>query len=309
MAEYNVILEEGDTAYYPHLRIPSSKTMKILGNRIMHYGTNDYVMYFFEGTTPEGDGLTDRLVQHMHENVENNYDNLVVIYGQEGVGKSNLAVELCKLYDPTFTLEDRYIYDLLPFLQKLQADFHDNTGKAYLLDEATNLASNRDWNKEGNKHMIQLLEMFRSRGLTLIMCIPSFDRLDIYIREHRARFKLECMDLAEGSRFGGRGYYKLTICNKNLTVGIGTFSKMSDEDKQIYENLKLRSQETKLNEMIAAASPNEGNGRYSESSKRNRKMALYFLDTMGWSYEDVSRQFGIPQGTLRKWRSEDREGD
>lgn len=314
------IYKTGEIVSYPVLTDSNCKRkMEIKGSRIYHYPKGDYIQYFFDGHKEKTElpdekgtlqGLTDWLVHDMQQNVSNDYDNLVVICGAEGTGKSNLGVDVCKSYDPSFTLEERYIYDFLPFLKKLQADFNEpGNGRAYLLDEATNLVSNRDWNKDENKHMIQLLEMFRSRGLTLVLCIPSFDRLDKYIREFRARFILECYDLPQGNRFGGRGYYKLKICKDNLTVGIGTFPEMSSEDKKIYEKLKLRSQETKLNEMIQAADPdNDGKGeRLAKSSERNKKMARWFYEHEGWSNKEISEQFGIPEGTLRKWKQEDWE--
>lgn len=285
--------------------------MTVLGRRTYSYPNGrKYRQYFFRGHTENNDGLLDRLIEDMRANVYNDYDNLVVCYGPEGSGKSNLGVQICKMYDPTFTLQERYIYDFLPFLQRLQEDFKQpGNGRAYLLDEATNLASNRDWNQTDNKNMIQLLEMFRSRGLTLVMCIPSFERLDKYIREFRARFRLECKDLPKGNRFEGRGYFELTICKGNRTVGIGTFDQMNEEDKRIYEELKKSSQEKKLDEMIRAADPEQQSGgkRLQESNDRNKKMAFWFIDHEGWSYDDVSDQFGIPKGTLRRWMKEMRD--
>lgn len=217
-----------------------------------------------------------------------------------------MAVDLCKSYDPSFTIQDRYIYDFYPFLKKLEQDFTiKGGGRAYLMDEATNLVSNRDWNKEDNKHMIQLLEMFRSRGLTLVMCIPSFDRLDVYIREHRARFKIECKDLPKGNKFSGRGFYELTVL-PSKTVAHGTFPIMSASDKAVYEALKEKSQASKLQEMIKAADPDgdNGKGRLRESTDRNKKMVAWFVLHEGWSYQDVSEQFGIPYGTVTRWISE-----
>lgn len=300
------ILETGDIAYYPDIFNPSGKPMEIIGKRKLKYPNGKrFYQYFIEGHTEDKKGLTDRLVENMKENVANDYDNLVVICGAEGVGKSNMAVDLCKSYDPTFTVQDRYIYDFFPFLQKLEKDFQeDGKGRAYLMDEATNLVSNRDWNKADNKHMIQLLEMFRSRGLTLVMCIPSFDRLDVYIREHRARFKIECKDLPKGKKFGGRGYYELTILPEK-TVAHGKFPIMAAEDKRIYEALKEKSQAAKLQEMKRAADPEgDGKGRLRESNERNKKMVAWFILHEGWSYQDVCEQFGIPYGTVTRWISE-----
>ena len=306
----NYIFEEGDTAYYPYLNNGKGKPMTVLGARVKRYKSGKmFVKYFFEGHTDDGQGLTDRLIDDAKDNVDNAYDNLIVVCGAEGSGKSNWAVNFCKMYDPTFTLQERYIYDYLPFLEKLEDDFANaRGGRAYLMDEATNLASNRDWQKEDNKNFIQLLEMFRSRGLTLVLCIPSFDRLDKYIREHRARFKVECLDLPEGRKFGGRGYYELTICRTNTFVGIGTFPKMSDEDKEIYEKLKEESQLKKLQEMKSAASGETNGGeRLKLATERMKGMAMWFLDREGWGYDEVSERFDIPKPTLRRWRTEMKE--
>ena len=306
----NYIFEAGDTAYYPFLNNGKGKPMTVLGARVKRYRSGKmFVKYFFEGHTEDGRGLTDRLIDDAKDNVDNAYDNLIVVCGAEGSGKSNWAVNFCKMYDPTFTLQERYIYDYLPFLEKLEDDFANaRGGRAYLMDEATNLASNRDWQKEDNKNFIQLLEMFRSRGLTLVLCIPSFDRLDKYIREHRARFKIECLDLPEGKKFGGRGYYELTICRTNTFVGIGTFPKMSDEDKQIYEKLKEESQLKKLQEMKSAASGETNGGeRLKLATERTKGMAMWFLEKEGWGYDEVSERFDIPKSTLRRWRTEMKE--
>ena len=306
----NYIFEAGDTAYYPFLNNGKGKPMTVLGARVKRYRSGKmFVKYFFEGHTEDGRGLTDRLIDDAKDNVDNAYDNLIVVCGAEGSGKSNWAVNFCKMYDPTFTLQERYIYDYLPFLEKLEDDFANaRGGRAYLMDEATNLASNRDWQKEDNKNFIQLLEMFRSRGLTLVLCIPSFDRLDKYIREHRARFKIECLDLPEGKKFVGRGYYELTICRTNTFVGIGTFPKMSDEDKQIYEKLKEESQLKKLQEMKSAASGETNGGeRLKLATERTKGMAMWFLEKEGWGYDEVSERFDIPKSTLRRWRTEMKE--
>lgn len=308
----NFVLEPGDTAYFPYLNNATGRPMTVLGARVLRYGSGKmFVQYFFEGHTSEGNGLTDRLIEEARNNVDNAYDNLIVVCGKEGSGKSNWAVNFCRMFDPTFTLQDRYIYDYLPFLERLEKDFATpGGGRAYLMDEATNLASNRDWNKEDNKNFIQLLEMFRSRGLTLVLCIPSFDRLDKYIREYRARFMIECLDLPEGKRFGGRGYYKLTICSSRTFVGIGTFPKMTPEDKEIYEKLKEESQLKKLQEMKDAADPEKKQGeRLKNAVDRNKSMAMWFLEREGWSYEEVASRFNIPIGTLYRWKKEVKDSE
>lgn len=298
------VLEPGDTCYYPVLGDPSGQPMTIYGTRLMRTNGKIWAEYIIHGHAEDGTGLLDRVVGTIHANTDKAYDNLIIITGPEGSGKSNLAVQLCKMCDPTFTIEGRYIYDYLPFLKSLETDFDSGCqGRAYLMDEATNLASNRDWNQKDNKNFIQLLEMFRSRGLTLVMCIPSFDRLDVYIRQHRARMILECRDMPDGGKYSGRGFFKLILCQpRTRSVCLGTFDPMSAEDKEVYEKLKLESQRSKLSEMIEDATPEE-----SKSSKKSNEQAKRFVEyflNMGWGVQEISRTFDIPDRTIYRWRSE-----
>lgn len=230
----------------------------------------------------------------------------MTITGGVGTGKSNFGVDLAMSCDPTFTLEDRYIYDLLPMLEKLQSSWDDlRPGMCFLVDEATNLANNRNWNDSVNKYFIEFLEMFRSLGLILILIIPTRKRLDVYLREgNRTRYFIETHDLKNGGIYSGRGFYDLRIVDEydgEIYVGMGMFEKMDVSYIDQYMQLKKQSQRAKLNEMIEALKPKEK----SDTDKgRGKDMALYLMLHEGWSTKDVSIKFNIPEGTLRRWKSE-----
>lgn len=264
-----------------------------------------FVKYIFDGHREDGCGLTDVLAQDVRDSISNEYDSIITVVGNVGVGKSNCGVDVAVSCDPTFTLEDRYVYDLLPFLKKLQARWNDlKPGMCFLMDEATNLANNRNWNDSVNKYFTQFLEMFRSLGLILILIIPTKERLDIYLREgNRTRYFITVLDLANGGKYEGRGFYELEILDngQRIYVGIGTFPKMDISYLENYAELKKQSQKAKLDEMIASLEPKD---KKENDKGRDKEMALWFMLHEGWETKEVARQFNIPEGTLRRWRSE-----
>lgn len=264
--------------------------------------------YIFDGHTEGKCGLTDIIAEDVRSSITNEYDTIMTIVGNVGVGKSNLGFDVAKTCDPTFTLEERYVYDLLPFFKWIKEHWNDlKPGMCFLMDEATNLANNRNWNDTVNKYFTQFLEMFRSLGLILILIIPTKERLDIYLREgNRTRYFLTALDLPNGGKYAGRGYYELEIVDngEKIYVGIGTFPKIDTSYLDQYKELKKSSQKAKLEEMIAALEPKN---KDAEGKGRDKDMALWFMLHEGWDTKEVSMQFHIPEGTLRRWKKEFRD--
>ena len=222
--------------------------------------------------------LTGEWAADMHRNVEQQFDNVVVIHGPEGSGKSNLAYQICKAYDPDFDVASQYVYNYEDFIRKISGD-GDKSRSVYWMDEASNMANNRDWNTDSNKSIVNILEMFRSRGWTLVMCIPHAERLDKYIRENRIRYLAKCepMDFDLGGH-RDRGYYELRkrdIYGKLKHVGYGSYEPMDADVKQVYERIKLEAQDAKIRELadkIAPAPDRDGyKKRYDEGVARRRR--------------------------------------
>lgn len=288
-----MIYEPGDTIYYPKPHVMSDKSMIVKDFYIGQGKNGPFVQYL-------SDDLMGCMIQEMHENIANHYDNLVVVVGPEGSGKSNNGYWICKNFDPEFSIQDGYIYDIGPWLEKL--DKGEVKGKVFWFDEATNIASNRDWMKDQNKALIQLLEMLRSYGMTLVMCIPKLERLDVYIRETRMRYLVTCADRSwDIDQERKRGYFELKRWPKFHTVCWGTFPIMPPEEKQIYERLKAQSQKDKAHEIFEKYQENNGQTpKLQKLADNNRKLA-WVLVRDGYSYQEIEEETGIPQGTLRRW--------
>lgn len=242
------------------------------------------------------DDLIGLLAEDMRTNIKNGWDNVIEVNGAEGSGKSNLAYALAKAYYPDFDMTTHYVYDMEIFKEKLKEG--DSIGATYWMDEGSNIANNRDWQSSGNKELVAFTEMMRSRGNSLIFCIPTHERLDLYLREHRVKYILHC----EAYRFDhlgerARGFFQLHKRNpygKMELVGYGEFPPMPPEAKEIYEKIKLESQEKKIKSIV---DPDNAPGKkykqmYDEQSKQINK-AMLAMHNSGIDDEHIMDLFGI----------------
>lgn len=290
------IFDVGDTVSYPNLiESDGERSLTVIDRNIVYHSRNKiYVQYLY-------DRLIDRLVEDMHENLNDDYDNVIVIDGKEGTGKSNLAYSLCKRFDPNFNLEDGYIYDFETFIKNIASE--SVKGRIFWLDEATNLANSRDSMRRDNVNLVQVLQMMRSRGMSLVMCIPSINSLDVYIREHRIRYLLTALEKSwESHSDARRGYFELKFPNGSgqfRTVGYGRFDRIPPGDREEYERIKLQAQRTKIDQINQRLDEqaNKGHKRDKERTRRLGK-AWELLADAGYTYEEIADKMGVTKGTV-----------
>ena len=245
------VLEKGDKILYPGpAGMENKPEMTVLNRHINKYQQTGaiHIDYLFD------DGIFQGMLEEMRYSVSQKFDNIVLISGREGSGKSSLAYHICKALGD-FNLEDGYIYNFDEFLDALRNN--EEKGSIFWLDEASNIASRHDWMKADNKAFIQILEMFRSKSYTLVMCIPSEDRIDNYVRNFRARFKIRCKIKSwRDGEIPQRGYYELYRVLPqeygnayNDLVGYGKFPPMPVAVDRVYQSIKGDAQKRKLDEL------------------------------------------------------------
>lgn len=126
-------------------------------------------------------------------------DYVMVIDGEEGSGKSVLAMQIAKRLDPSFNLKD-IVFHSEPFIDRIKKC---PKFSCILLDEAFNASNARASLTEVNRAMIAVASEMRQRNLFIIMVIPSFFDLDKYFALWRCR----CLIHVYFSKDGGRGQY------------------------------------------------------------------------------------------------------
>lgn len=126
--------------------------------------------------------LKEKLKHIVHKVIALNYDYLVVITGDEGIGKTSLALQLCKIVDPNFTAKQA-AYNVNQFEELVNSL---KPGQALLIDEGI-MAFSREAMTKGVRFIIKTLTKCRKLRLFIVICIPQFSLLDKYIRKHRAK--------------------------------------------------------------------------------------------------------------------------
>lgn len=241
--------------------------------------------------------MLDVLAEDMRKNIRDDYDNVVIVDGGEGSGKSNLMYQLLSRFDPSFSIARGYTYDGDAFKAKIKEG--GDIGRTFWMDEGSIIANNRDWNTQENKGFIKVLETCRSRHYTLGICIPTFERLDKYIREHRVRYLIHCEPMSfEAGGYRQRGYCEVKKKN-DVTghmdhIGYAEYSKMPDLVAEEYKRTKLDSQSKLFQDLYSEEdAPGAKYKKKWEEAEKKQNQVMLRLYNSGTSVEELQEMFGI----------------
>jgi len=108
--------------------------------------------------------------------IPNKWDNVGIMFGREGVGKSSLSTQVCKTLDPNFGVHN------IVFTPKQFSDAIDNAkpGTAILWDEAITGANISNHANSTSIAIISKLTMIRKKQLHIILCFPYLYMLNKY---------------------------------------------------------------------------------------------------------------------------------
>ena len=123
-------------------------------------------------------------------------DYVMVIDGEEGSGKSVLAQQIAKEFDPKFGI-DNICFNADQFIAQLK---NSPKNSCIILDEAYSSANSRAALSEVNRSLIGVATEMRQRNLFVIIVIPSFFDLDKYFALWRCRCLLHVYFAKDGSR-------------------------------------------------------------------------------------------------------------
>lgn len=148
-------------------------------------------------------------------------DTPIVISGYPGEGKSVLARQIAKLFDRRFSDDRNCIYSRKELLSKVETF----PPSAFIVDESINLLYKRDWGSAGQKELIKILNICRSKKHLLIFVQPEFADMDKDIRNGRIRLWLYAIKRGVGVVFkpertigGGNDPWNLDENNKAVKV-------------------------------------------------------------------------------------------
>lgn len=140
--------------------------------------------------------LEEQLKKVKRAVIKKDRDYVMVLDGEEGCGKSVLAMQIASYLDPKFNL-DCVVFNADQFMKTIRTT---RKHSCIVLDEAFNASNARASLSQVNRAMLGVATEMRQRNLFIIMVIPSFFDLDKYFALWRCRALIHVYFRKDGSR-------------------------------------------------------------------------------------------------------------
>ena len=120
-------------------------------------------------------------IQYRRNNLK---QNMIIIVGAPGEGKSYFALRLAEILDKKFNPFVQVVFDRTHLLWLIGADSPLEMGAVLILDEAQFIAGARRWFEDLQKDIMEHIEAVRSRGLVILIVALHINLLDKVIRKY-----------------------------------------------------------------------------------------------------------------------------
>lgn len=212
----------------------------------------------------------DDLIRRLAWRLNHDMQNVIIIDGDTGSGKSALALNICldlaRTMKVGFDLSKDYIYDMNDLWRKLDDEYANPIN---LLDEGTVTIASSNAQQKQDKQFATLLDTMRSKHWTTIICTPGYKRVNSVVRKDHADFKIRCASKTHPLIRGyGRGFFECRRVrrmefqdpNKDPTwtmMYAGVFKDYPPMLREEYLLIKANRQETLTRKYIAEAKLSE----------------------------------------------------
>lgn len=240
-----------------------------------------------------------------------NGDWAAAFVGDEGAGKSTLAIQTAREVDKDFDIEEQIANNLKELLD-LTRKYQNTPYKVILYDEAVRMAFSKEHAKRMNVLLTKILISNRSFQQFHFFTIPNVWYLNNYIREFRLRnlvyTYIDPIDYANTRWFGfySRKNYetmitspkarKNTIYRQSLFDNfppnfICQFKPLEKDILKKYERKKREGQLELLDEVEDEINKLEKAGKLGFNKKTNPGVFLEFLKSRYENMDDLGKEF------------------
>lgn len=160
-------------------------------------GIDDHGNPIYEDAFP----VFAEILQH---NIQNHRQNVVVVCGGTGSGKSMAMLSLIKKIDRNWQLEKNMVYSPGDLRSKL--DNLDKANPLTMMDEGSVILNKKNAMTKNNKVVNLLFDTMRSLGWTTFIGIPQFRDLDRNIRDFHSNYMMMCPAHSPVKGYDPRGF-------------------------------------------------------------------------------------------------------
>jgi energy-coupling factor transporter ATP-binding protein EcfA2 len=110
--------------------------------------------------------------------------NMMIVVGPPGEGKSYFALRLAQILDPKFNPYEQIVFERTHLLQLIGMNSPLKMGQVIVIDEAQFIAGARRWYEDVQKDVMEHIESIRSKGFIVIIVALHLNLLDKIIRKY-----------------------------------------------------------------------------------------------------------------------------
>lgn len=171
--------------------------------------------YEYDPATGRIPRFTWEILKRIHKKMATN----VAFVGEPGIGKSYMAIQIARVVDPKFTI-DQVVFSYSEFMKAVNLPL----GRAIVFDEPSYALSHRTWYKEVQQALTRTLESFRFKVHPTFFPIINLNLLDKTVRQHLIQFQVVVTDRGKArvyrleSSHAEDKLYRHHICNLEMPL-------------------------------------------------------------------------------------------
>lgn len=240
------------------------------------------------------------LTKEMQFAVAHTWDQVSLLTGREGCGKSALGLHIGRGLDPDLSLEN------IAFTQEQFKNLvaEAKPGDVVIMDEAAEAMFAHEWMMRGQRELIKAFLTFRAKRLKTILILPHQMLLNKQLRERRVYWWLDVYAKA----LDERGYAQIRkaplrenpwrtdiFWEGKFTLRFPSFEKVDKRFWEEYEKFKLEF----LNKRLRGGHK----GRYERASDSKLKIikSCKQLADEGWDVNRIARHYGYEARTIKEY--------
>lgn len=250
------------------------------------------------------DGYLKQNLNFLRDRIHKRWDNLIVIDGEEGAGKSTFGKQIA--YYLAYELKRDFTADHIFFdIEKMSHYASENREKVIVWDESALGGMAQDWQDKTQKKLIKLLITCRKYNHIFIFIIPLFTKLNEYLATSRsiALLRVYSPNRLDRGRF---------ICySKNKKKKLYEMEKLKYRGRVIpsfygtfldTEGLLIDEEKYEKNKDMAIESIFNEEKKPSKKDEANKRKLLLLMDYMienhglkNYQFQDI---LGLPSSSI-----------